>query len=323
MMKLTRVVALAATLVAGLTACGGQGGSTVETEGDMTVVTVSVVPSIDAASLYLGDDQGFFREEGIRLEFVDAGSGPASVAAVMGDTAQFGLAANVALVQARANNIPILGAAPAAGTGADPEQSKDQVVVDADSAVRGFADLEGKTVAVAAVRNAPELFVRDLIDQDGGDSSTARFVELPFAEMGAALSSGRVDAIAINEPFLAGVVAEGGRPIGSYIDEVLGPDTAYTYWFTSEEYANATPDTVSAFARVMEHAGDYADEHPEEVRRVVIDKLGIDPAVAENIRLPRFGNPMDPDSIATVAELMQQYDFITSEPMLDDILFEQ
>lgn len=322
MNKLLAVTLTTITLV-GLSACGGSSGSQAETEGDKTVVTVSVVPSIDSASLYLGDREGFFEEEGIKLEFAEAGSGPASVSAVVGGTANFGLAANVALVLARANNIPIAAAAVAAGTGDDPAKSKDQVVVEEGSPIQGFADLAGKTVAVVAVKNSPELFVRDLIDQDGGDSASTKFVELPFPEMGAALSAGRVDAIAVNEPFLSGVLAQGGRPIGSYIDEVLGQDTAYTYWFASDKFAKASSETVAAFGRAMAKAGAFADENPDAVREVVVDKLGVDAAIAEKINLPKFGNPMDPDSIATVAELMQRYDFITTEPKLDDILIEQ
>jgi NitT/TauT family transport system substrate-binding protein len=39
------------------------------------------------------------------------------------------------------------------------------------------------------------------IDKNGADSSTVKFVELPFPQMEAALIAGRVDAVSIHEPF--------------------------------------------------------------------------------------------------------------------------
>lgn len=303
-----------------LTACGGDGGAALETDGELSVIRASVVPSIDAASLYLAEEQGFLEEEGLKLEVSDAGSGPASVAAVMGGSADIGLAANVALVQARTNDVPLVAVAPAAGTGDDPEVSKDQVVVAEDSDIKSYADLAGHTVAVVAVKNSPELFVRYLVDEDGGDSGSIEFVEIAFPEMSSALESGRVDAIAINEPFLSGAVAKGGRPLGSYIDEVLGTDTAYTYWFTNEKLANTSSEQLEALARALAKAGQYADENPDAVRAVVTDQLGIDAETAANINLPKFGNPADPETFGTMAELMVDYGFIESAPNTDDIV---
>lgn len=301
-------VALAASCGDSSNADGGGTGA------DITTIRASVVPSIDSASLYLAEQQGFFADEGLKLEASQAGSGPAAVASVVGGTADVGLAANVALIQAQAKNIPIVAAAGAAGTGSDPAISKDQVLVLEGSPIEGFEDLSSKTVAVVAVKNSPELFNRYMIDEAGGDSATTKFVEIPFPEMSSALQSGRVDAIAVNEPFLTGALAQGARPLGSYIDDVLGPETGYTYWFTSKELAASSADTVASFNKAMKRAGAYADEHPEEVRAIIHDKLGIDTAVAEKINLPRFGNELETDSFGRVAELMLEYGYIESPP---------
>jgi ABC-type nitrate/sulfonate/bicarbonate transport system substrate-binding protein len=75
---------------------------------------------------------------------------------VVSGASQFGLAANVALLLARSNNVPLVAVAPASGTGSDPEKSKDQVVVRADSGISSYADLTVRTVAVVAVKNSPE-----------------------------------------------------------------------------------------------------------------------------------------------------------------------
>jgi len=309
MKKLSSLV-LAGVLAASLAACGS-GGTTTKTADGSTVLKVSVVPSIDAASLWIADEKGYFKKHGIDVQLTTAGSGPAAVASVVSNSTQFGLAANVAILTARSHNVPLVVAAPAAGTGSSAGQSKDELLVKSSSPVKSFADLPGRTVAVVAVKNSPELFVRSLVDKAGADSAKVKFVELPFSQMQAALESGRVDAIAVSEPFLSLAMDKGDvRSLGSYIHEALGADTGYTYWFTSEKFAKSDPKAVAAFRAALEEAGTFADQNPDAVRKVLGEHLDIAPKVLAEVNLPEFANDLNTDSFDHVAALMEKYGYL-------------
>lgn len=315
--------AVAVALLAITTAACGGSDARETSENGRTSIKIAVVPSIDAASLVLGKDKGFFAQEGLDVETTQAASGPAGVAAVVSGSVDLGLSANVAILQARAKNVPVVAVAPAAGTSAHPDQSKDKVVVRADSGITSYKQLSGKTVAVVAVKNAPELFVRELIDADGGTSATTQFMGIPFADMATALTSERVDAVAINEPFLSALTAGPGmRSLGSYIDDVLGANTSYTYWFTSSSFAEQKPDTAAAFQRAMKKSAQYADAHPDEVRAVLSKVTKIKEGAAAKVALPQFDNPLDPTAFQRTADLMRKYGFIDGEVAVTDVIFQ-
>lgn len=68
------------------------------------------------------------------------------------------------------------------------------LLVPTSSTLRGAKDFSGKTVAVNGLKNITQLSVQLWVDRNGGDSAAVKFLELPFAEMGAALEAGQADA---------------------------------------------------------------------------------------------------------------------------------
>ena len=90
-MRLQGVVAALAAVVLTFAACGddddgasGGGGGGGE-NGGVTKVTVGTLPIANAAPMYLGMEQGFFREEGHELEPQVAQSGTELVTALVGN----------------------------------------------------------------------------------------------------------------------------------------------------------------------------------------------------------------------------------------------
>lgn len=287
-----------------------------------TQVKVAIVPSIDAAALALGDKQGFFADQGLKLDISLAASGPAGLTAVVSDSVQVSLAANVALLLATAKKIPIVAVAAGAGTGKDAAATKiDELVVRSDSGITSFSGLVGKTVAVVAVKNSPELYVRKMIDEAGGDSSKTNFVAMPFPEMATALKQKRVDAVAINEPFYSALMGQGGvTDLGSYIDGVLGASTSYTYWFSSKKYAAADPKVISEFQAAMAKSNAFADAHPDQLRAMLPGLLKVSPEVAAKVNLPTYDNPLEEKAFEPTAGLMQKYGLVPSAIPLDGLI---
>ena len=80
-------------------------------------------------------------------------------------------------------------------------------------------DLAGKKIAVNTQKNIGDTTVRESVRKDGGDPSNIKFVEMPFANMPAALEKGDIDAAWVVEPSLAVAKDMGARVVAwNFVD---------------------------------------------------------------------------------------------------------
>ncbi|ROO85211.1 NitT/TauT family transport system substrate-binding protein [Actinocorallia herbida] len=303
--------ALAAFSLLALTACGGE-TATKDASGE-TTVKVSVIPIVDVAPIYLGDKQGFFKEQGLKLELVSAQGGAAIVPAVVSGQVEFGFSNFTSLLIAKSKNLPLKVVAPGAGsTGA---QGKDfgGVLVKADSPVKTAKDLAGKSVAVNTLNNINDTTVRASIKAAGGDASGVKFTELAFPDMLAALDKGDVDAVQVVEPFLATGLKAGNRLVASnYVD--TAPNLTIAGYFTSEQTAEAQPELVTKFTAAMQKSLKYAADNPDAVRQILLTYTKIDAALLPDLTLPNFPAEVNKDSLDTLAALAVQDGLIETAP---------
>jgi NitT/TauT family transport system substrate-binding protein len=137
--------------------------------------------------------------------------------------------------------------------------------------------------------------------------------------MPAALEGGRVDAALLTEPFLSAVLAEGGTQIDAPSVETL-PSFPNGVYITSEQYLAENEDVVDRFASAMNKSLDYAQSHPEEVRRIIPTYTQVPKAAAEKLRLPAFDSELDQKGIELEAELTAKYGIIEEPPAYDDLV---
>ena len=77
--------------------------------------------------------------------------------------------------------------------------------------------------------------------------------------------------------------------------------------------------TFADFQAAIQESLQYANDNPDEVRRIITTYTQIAPEVAEQMALPAFPQEINVESMETVAELMQEYG-ITTEPADVDAL---
>jgi len=320
MRRLITGLAVAAALVAAVSACGTSSTPTEQGGGkQVDAVKVGVIPIVDVAPIYLGKEKGFFSSRKIELTLESGQGGAAIVPGVVSGQFQFGFSNVTSLMVAQNQGVPIRGVANGvASTGKDGEDFG-AVVVKGDSPIRSAKDLAGKKVAVNTLKNIGDTSVRASVRKAGGDPSTVEFVEIAFPQMPAALDAGQVDAAWVVEPSLAAVKAKGGRIIASNFVDVA-PDLTVALYFTSEKLQADNPDLVKRFQEAMRESLAYADSHPDEVRKVLTTYTKIDAATLSNLVLPRW--PADPNraSLEALAGLSEQDGLFTKAPDLDKLL---
>ncbi|HJE58233.1 MAG TPA: ABC transporter substrate-binding protein [Nocardiopsis listeri] len=288
-------------------------------EGELTTVTAGVIPIVDVAPIYLGVDQGFFSDRGIDLQLESGSGGAAIVPGVISGEFDFAFSNIVSLIVAREQGLPLAALTNGVTTAGEQGADFGGVFVPDDSDVTGAADLEGLTVAANNLNNIGDTTVRQSVRADGGDPAEVDFVELPFPDMPAALETGRIDAVWAVEPFASTIREAGHREIASnFVD--THPELSVAAYFTGEDRLAQDPELFDDITAALEESLAYAEDNPDEVRRILGTYTEIDEEVIEQMVLPRFPEQINDESVQTLAELMVTDGLIESEPDLDALL---
>jgi NitT/TauT family transport system substrate-binding protein len=317
-MRRPRILLVVAAL---LVAAGCGGSDDDQPEGAAAgpdQVKVGIIPILDVAPIYLGDQKGFFGSRNIKLTLESGQGGAAIVPGVVSGQFQFGFSNVTSLLIAQSRGLPLkVVSNGVASTGKDKADFGG--VVTRDDAIETAADLAGRQVAVNTLKNIGDSTIRASVRKAGGDPSGIEFVELPFPDMPAALEQGQVDAIWVVEPFLSTSIGQGGRLVASnYVD--TAPDLTVAVYFTSEQLTRSNPDLVRRFTEAMTESLAYADAHPDEARQVLTTYTQIDEAVIGELTLPKWPAEINRASVQTLAELAVQDGLVTEQPDLDALL---
>jgi NitT/TauT family transport system substrate-binding protein len=312
-MRRFAVLAALALLAAG---CGGEEPSGSDGPDEVEVGLISI---LDVAPIYLGKDKGFFADRDIELTLRPAEGGTETVPSVLSGNQQFGFSNVVTLLLAQSEGLPVKVVSN--GTNSTGVDGADfgALMVGKGSAVRSVKDLVGKKVAVNTFQNVVELAVRASALKAGVDPESIEFVKLPFPDMPAALTSGRADAVFVVEPFQQVVLSQGGRALASsYVD--TAPNLSVAMYFTSKELLAQNPDLAKRFTEAMNESLEYANTHPDKVRKILPTYTKIGPEVIPDLVLPKWPPTINRDSVEAIAELAQQEGVLQKKPNITDLM---
>lgn len=243
--------------------------------------TIRIGASADAsviAALY-GQQSGIFPKLGLTVEVTRATSGSVVSAAVLGGSLEIGKSSLLGMIQGHVRGVPLVLEAGASLFQNDPPTAA--LLVAKASPIRTGRDLNGKTIAVAALNDLFAIASQCWIDQNGGDSRTLKFLELPPAATADAIASGRVDAATLAVPEMTDAIADGkcrllGDSCGAVAHRFLA--TAYV---TSADYAAKNPDVLARFRRGIAQSTAYANAHWAEMLPLIAKYTGSDMKVLQ------------------------------------------
>ncbi|GLB69497.1 ABC transporter substrate-binding protein [Arthrobacter mangrovi] len=302
-----------------LSACGGSGETA---SGGVEAITVATAPVADYAPLYLGVEKGFFEDQGLSVEFASGRVGTETITAVLSGSTDFAGVAVPPLLVAQGQKLDVSVVSPSSVAPEASHDSSVQLLVDPSSGISSEKDLEGKTVAVNALKAQLELMTRWHLESAGIDAESTKFVEVPFAEMPAALERGDVDAIAAVEPFLSTALEEGATSIAE-VDRALPPGAPITAFFTSDRMAKSDPEVVQKFSAAMTQSLEYASQNPDEVRDVISEYSEVPPEVSAKMLLPAYGSTLQREGMESTRDAMKRYGFLQNDFDLNEIFWEQ
>jgi NitT/TauT family transport system substrate-binding protein len=174
-------------------------------------------------------------------------------------------------------------------------------MVKSDSPIKTAADVNGKTVAIVAMKTVQHAAFNAWVDKHGGDSKTVKMIEIPFPSMVAALDSGRVDVAIPSEPFTS-LGRSGNRVLGNCYDA-----------------ANA--DTALKFAAGIKQAAVWANAHPRASAILLTHFTNLNASVADTMGRATYGTSLDAALIQPAIDVMVKYGFLAKRIDANDLLW--
>lgn len=275
-------------------------------------IRAAMIPIESAAGIYYAADNGYFSKAGLDVQIAQNASTPALAAAVASGTYDIAYATISTLAAGHSRGLPFVVIA--AGVGFTAGVIPGSIVVPANSPIKTAKDCNGKTFATAGLGTIAEYLPRAWIDKNGGDSSTVKFVEVTFPETAAAMTSGRVDASYLVEPFLTVAVKKGDARVLATGDEAIGTKYTSTGWYATSQWAKAHPDLVERFVNAMMEAARWANANQTKVVPILAKELKVDPVLSAAAHRPYFVERLAADQIQPWIDVTAKYGKFASFP---------
>lgn len=249
-------------------------------DAPLTTVRIAGTPDTDIVATIYGVRSGIFSRLGLDVQVQKLNGGAAVSAAVIGGSIDIGKSNVFGVIAAHMKGVPLVLEALAATYTTDKPNVG--FVVAKDSPVASPRELNGKTLATPGLGDLFTQVSSAWIDQNGGDSRTVKFVELPMPLIGQAIASGRVDGALMVDPIMRDAITSGkGKIIGRPFD-AIAKHFGITYYFCTRDYATKNADVVARFRRGYTQAATYALVHQSELIPLAMEYTGLSRAQLED-----------------------------------------
>lgn len=273
-------------------------------------IKIGVVASDVSAEPIYAEAQGLYAKAGLEPQIQPLTNGGAILSAIIGGALEVGFANLTSIAAARQRGAPVKIVAPAT---LYTDKAPVTVLVKArGSKLKTGADLRGKTVAISTLRGELQVGVSLWIDKNGGDSTQTKFLEIPFAAMAAALSTGRVDAAMLTEPALTlhkDVVELLSPAYSAIADEFL-----IGAFVASDTWLRENPDPAKRFGALIFETARWANTHHNETAAILAKRAGLDEALVRSMTRATYGERLAVEYIQPVLDAALKYGSL-KEPM--------
>src|SRR5579875_3263423 len=239
---------------------------------------------------------GMFRAAGLDVQLSPSSTSGAAIAAgVASGTYDIGKSSLTSILAAHLRGIPFTLIAP--GTLYDPKAPYGLLIVAKDSPIKSAKDLNGKTVAVAALNSLDQAAILAWMDQNGED--------------GAALAQHRIAASLTIRPQLDQALASGQARVLAPAFSAISKNYLVSAWFTTTDYASKHPDVVAKFRRIVEEAAAYGNTHHSVTAPLLAEVSKIPLSVITSMERGVLGTQLTPALVQPVIDVSAKYNVLS------------
>jgi len=203
-------------------------------------------------------DRDFFSAAGLTADVQILPRKQCDAAGIVPERSMSATAQSTCSPTLHSKSIPVTVIAPGASIARGPIRMLRPSWCRPKSTVKTAKDLNGKIIGANSLHSLADAVPKLWVDQNGGDSSTLKFVEMPSPPCPPAFEAGRIDGAFISEPFL-GVASKSGRVL-AYGYDCIAKHFLLGAYFTTPQWAKDHPDVIARFRAGMKKAAGWADE---------------------------------------------------------------
>ena len=273
------------------------------------LIRIGAGPDDTSMPLIYAVQGGLFKKAGLNVELEKLAGAAVVAAALAGGSLEIGKASSLSVVAAHAKGLPftVIGNI-AVYNSVTPDFA---LIVLADSPVRSAKDLPGKTLAAVSLQDMSSIATFAWLEQQGIDSSSLKFVEMPASATLAAMEQGRVVGSTVYEPVLSSAMATGKVRIIGYPYDAIGKRFAGGLLMANTTWVAEHRDLVDRFLRVMHEASAYVAAHESELTPMLSAYAGVDPTSIAKARHAGRAVAILPSELQPVIDAAAKYHAIT------------
>ncbi len=221
------------------------------------IKVAEVTHSIFYAPQYLADSLGYFKEEGLDVEFILTPGADKVTAAVLSGDVQIGFCGSEATIYVYNN-----GEKDYLVNFAGLTKKDGSFLVGRDE-IKNFSieDLKGKHIIAGRKAGMPAMTLEYAINQGGLNTSELNFdTSYDFSATSGAFIGGDGDFVALFEPTATNLVKQGYGHIVASVGE-LGGVVPYTAYNARKSYIEENEDVMKGFSNAINKALEYTHNH--------------------------------------------------------------
>lgn len=251
-----------------LSACAKPAADT----GHSAVLRIGWVQALGTAPALIAEQQGYFRDEGLKVELKGFGDGPLiqqAMAAGQLDVAYMGGAPVIQWAQ-RGFDARII---------AKVNSGHAALIVRTDAPIRSLANLRGKRVAGTSRGSGMDVFLRGFVLEEAAHlqpDHDLTVVNMPAGTMPQAMSFGGVDAAFTFEPFVSQAVLRGDARVLLDTGQAL-PGHPWFVVAAPTKTLETRPDDIVRLLRANRRAIEFLNAHPARADALIVRALAIQP----------------------------------------------
>jgi NitT/TauT family transport system substrate-binding protein len=248
-------------------------------------------------------EAGFFQRAGLNVEVTTSSSGSAILAALAGGSVDIGNANSGSVAVAVLSGLPFTIFADCSLYVA--KKPTILLCVAPNSAIRTAKDLAGKTIGVGGLRNLSQAAPQAWLDKNGVDSSSVKFIELPYPTMPDMLRLGRVDAGIVPEPVLS--AAQGKvHPIAAPYD-AIGDRFSLGSYVATRDWIEKNRSVASRISDALRQTAIWANTHETETGQILADVLKLPQSLVSTMTRCIFAPTLELSNLQPSLDVMAKY----------------
>jgi NitT/TauT family transport system substrate-binding protein len=258
-----------------------------------TRIKIGQTGVIEALVYFVAIEKGFFKSHGIDAEQQLLPNNSVLVPAIVSGEVQLGAVLVPVLIQAVDAGLPI---AAAGGIGIiTPESKGIAIIARKGSGIKTARDLIGKRLLAGNLSSLPTIIAKQWLRSQGVDPGKVTFVEVPMAQAGDVLRSGRADAAVSPEPLLSGILRGGTADVLKYAGQIVPDKTETVVSVVSTDWATKNPGALAAIRASIDESLIWSKAHQDEAMQIAAKYLDIKPELTKYYAFPDLDETL-PDS---------------------------